>query len=103
LVTGVVAMGTVLNRHTGSTLLLTFLLYVTFQCNEIFIEDKINLRTVAFEEGLQFTLLKDICKETEAHSQINFNYPDEQNKKDYCLVNLGKMSKGCHYSIKNEN
>lgn len=44
---------------------LTFLLQGAFQCSKVFIEDKINLRTVALKEGLQFTPVNDICGEME--------------------------------------
>lgn len=48
--------------------MLTFLLQVAFQCNEIFIEDKINLGAVALKECLQFNLVNDICGKREIES-----------------------------------
>lgn len=62
--------------------LLTFLFKVAFQCNEIFIEDKINLRTVAFEERLQVTLVVDICRRQKKENVIYIF----KETKDGCLL-----------------
>lgn len=47
---------------------LTFLFQVTFQCNKIFIEDKINLRAVGLEKGLQFLSFGNICEKTKGRT-----------------------------------
>lgn len=47
---------------------LTFLFQVTFQCNKIFIEDKINLRAVGLEKSLQFLSFSNICENTKEHT-----------------------------------
>lgn len=46
---------------------LTFLLQGTFQCNKIFIEDKINLRAVGLEKSLQLLSFRNICGQTKEH------------------------------------
>lgn len=74
----------------GKALKLTFLFQAIFQCYEVFIEYKINLRIIAVKKLLQVTSIHNIWKE----EQSNYTRAERQDFQAFCKFSIKEWKKG---------
>lgn len=73
----------------GKTLKLTFLFQAVFQCYEVFIEYKINLRIIVVKKLLQVTSIHNIWKE----EQSNYTRAERQEFQALCNLSIREWNK----------